>query len=205
MKKPKLTRAQKAERIKSALFEAAAKAVGAHGYLNAMIQKITSQADVANGTFYNYFETRQELFDQLLPHLGREMLTFIGDRSRDGAGEFERERKRLLAFFEFLRERPEFYRILYEAEVFAPAAFEEHEKLVQKRYLRLLERALEAGEITGYTPRELEAVVLILMGARHYMAMRYGPHNGRDGKLPDYVIKAYSKFIARGLRAAQED
>lgn len=204
-KKPKLTRAQKAEQIKAALFEAAVKVVGEHGYLNAMIVMITSQANVANGTFYNYFETRQDLFDQLLPRLGREMLTFIGDRSRDGADEFEREQQRLLAFFEYLRERPEFYRILYEAEVFAPAAFEEHTRLVQDRYVHLLERALKAGDICGYAPRELEAIVLILMGARYYMAMRYGPQDGGGGRLPDAVVRTYSKFIAGGLRALQED
>lgn len=203
-KKPKLSRAQKAEQIKGALFEAAASVVGDHGYLNAMILMITSKADVANGTFYNYFETRQDLFDQLLPVLGREMLAYIGDRSREGADEFDRERKRLLAFFEFLRKRPEFYRILYEAEVFAPAAFEEHMTRVQKGYVGVLSRALQAGELTGYEPQELEVIVLILMGARQYMAMRYGPQNGGDGVLPDAVVETYGKFIAGGLRALAE-
>jgi AcrR family transcriptional regulator len=203
-KKEKLTRAQKTEQIKSALFQAAASVVGEHGYLNAMIQMITSKANVANGTFYNYFETRQDLFDQLLPALGREMLTFIGDRSQEGSDEIERERKRLLAFFDFLQARPEFYRILYEAEVFAPAAFEEHTSVVKKRYVAVLERALKAGEITGYSSRELEVVVMILMGARQYMAMTYGPQNGRSGKLPPWVSDAYVKFIAGGLRALAE-
>lgn len=118
-KKPKLTRAEKADMIRNDLFHAAAEVVGEHGYLNAMILMITQKARVANGTFYNYFESRQDLFDQLLPGLGREMLQFIAERSATGADEFEREVQRFAAFFDYLDKYPEFYRILYEAEVFA--------------------------------------------------------------------------------------
>jgi hypothetical protein len=107
----------------------------------------------------------------------------------------------MLAFFEFLRERPEFYRILYEAEVFAPAAFEEHMALVKTRYVALLERAAKAGEITGYSPQQLEVIVLILMGARQYMAMAFGFQNGENPKLPKWAIDAYVKFVSGGLRA----
>lgn len=203
-KRVKLTRAEKAKRIKEALFNAAAQVVGEVGYLNAMILMITSKAEVANGTFYNYFESRQDLFDQLLPELGREMLTFIGDRSREGTDEVDLERKRLLGFFGFLRKHPEFYRILYEAEVFAPAAFDQHTDLVQKRYVGVLKRALRAGEIVGYEARDLDIIALILMGARQYLAMRYGPQTGGGGELPDWAVETYTKFVAGGLRAIAE-
>jgi AcrR family transcriptional regulator len=201
---PKLTRAQKSEQIKAALFEAAGKIVAERGYLNAMIQMITARANVANGTFYNYFDSQQDLFDQLLPRLGREMLTFIGERSQGGIDEVDKERRRMLAFFEFLQERPEFYRVLYEAEVFAPAAFEQHMSLVTRRYLALLERAARGGHIKGYSSQELEVIVLILMGARQYMAMAFGAQNGGDAELPEWAIGAYIKFIAGGFRALAE-
>ncbi|HKT14617.1 MAG TPA: TetR family transcriptional regulator [Allosphingosinicella sp.] len=204
-RKPKLSRAEKAEKIRQDLFRAAASVVGEHGYLNAMILMITSKANVANGTFYNYFESQQDLFDQLLPGLGREMLDFIAERSRSGETELERERQRFEAFFEFLRERPEFYRILYEAEVFAQDAHDAHMRQVMKGYSGVLRKALNSGEITGYTSRELDVVALILMGARHYIAMRYLRQEEGDGTLPDWAARTYNKFIAGGLKAIAAD
>lgn len=204
--KQKLTRAEKAEQIRNDLFHAAAEVVGEHGYLNAMILMITSRANVANGTFYNYFDSQQELFDQLLPRLGREMLDFISKRSQGTESEIDKEEQRFTAFFDYLQENPEFYRILYEAEVFAQGAFDAHMRQVMKGYAGLLRKALNAGEITGYTSKELDVVALILMGARHYIAMRYLRLEEEGGVLPDWVPGTYRKFIMGGLRAiADED
>ena len=202
--KPKLTRAEKSEMIRNDLFHAAAKVVGEHGYLNAMILMITQRARVANGTFYNYFDSRQDLFNQILPKMGREMLQFIAERSREGADEFEREVKRLQAFLDYLNEFPEFYRVLYEAEVFAPAAFEAHTNQVTKGYAGLLRRALNAGEIRGYSSRELDVLALILMGARYYIAMEYRREDGTV-EVPSWVAATYKKFIMGGLQAISED
>lgn len=204
-KKVKLTRAEKSDKIRSDLFHAAAAVVGEQGYLNAMIVMITQKARVANGTFYNYFDSQQDLFDQMLPRLGREMLDFIAERSATGADEFEREAQRFAAFFEYLEQYPEFYRILYEAEVFAPSAFEAHNAQVTKGFAGVLRKALNSGEITGYSSKELDVLALILMGARHYIAM-HARHNGRDeGQLPEWVVATYKKFIMGGLRAVAED
>ena len=48
--------------------------VGRLGYAEASVARITELADVAQGTFYNHFESRQELLDQLLPAIGRQMV-----------------------------------------------------------------------------------------------------------------------------------
>src|SRR5271155_4036073 len=70
IKQRRLSRAEKSQLIRNKLFDSAAKVVGKHGYSDAMVSLITSEAHVAQGTFYNYFESRQHLFDQLLPSLG---------------------------------------------------------------------------------------------------------------------------------------
>jgi len=202
--KAKLTRAEKSDMIANDLFHAAAAVVGEHGYLEAMIIMITQKARVANGTFYNYFESRQDLFDQMLPRLGREMLQFIAARSAAGVNEFERELQRFEAFFEYLDKYPEFYRILYEAEVFAPTAFETHNAQVTKGYVGLLRKALNARQITGYSSKELVVLALILMGARHYIAMHFRRQDG-ECHLPEWVAATYKKFIMGGLRAIAKE
>src|ERR1700676_4989930 len=92
--KPKLSRAERNEEVKRRLFDAAAKVVGRLGYAEASVARITELADVAQGTFYNHFENRQELLDHLLPAIGRRMVNFIQERVDSAASGAEKETAR---------------------------------------------------------------------------------------------------------------
>jgi AcrR family transcriptional regulator len=137
--RPRLSRAERQALTQRRLFDAAVAIVGRRGYADASIQEITRQAGVALGTFYNYFKSRQDLLDQLLPTIGEEMYAHV--RSRAGAVKdpVAREEARFRAFFEFLQMRPEFFRILHEAEQFAPDDFRRHTANISSGYVRALE------------------------------------------------------------------
>ena len=77
LKQPRMTREEKARDTYMRILEAAAQVVGDDGYADASVSKITRLAGVAQGTFYNYFESRQHVFDKLLPYMGRQMLDHI--------------------------------------------------------------------------------------------------------------------------------
>ncbi len=193
------SRAEKSTEIREALFKAAAEIVGELGYAEASITRITSRANVAQGTFYNYFHSRQDLLDQLLPVLGRDMLAYIRDEVGHPASEREREDKRFRAFFNYLYHKPAFLRILNEALFFAPAGHHGHFDHIVKDYRHILGRAATGGEIQGYAPRELEVVVYILLAARNYLSERYSYRDGKVRPLPDWVADAYLKFVSGGL------
>src|SRR3546814_2709468 len=93
-----------------------------------------------------------------------------------------REEARLRAFFGYLNAHSSFYRILYEAEVFAPKAHAKHFRVLTEGYLGSLGRAVERGEIKDYDEQELEAVIYILLAARAYLAMRYARAGKTDRK-----------------------
>ena len=195
----KLTRAEKSQKIKRDLLAAAAKVVGKVGYSNAQVSRITSLANVGQGTFYNHFESRQDLFDQLLPTLGAELLDFIRVRAADAPNALEREKRSFKAFFEFLKQSPEFYRILYEAEVFAPKAFSAHMERIAGAYVRTLQRDAEQGGIVAMDRNGLEALAYTLMGARHYLCMRFARKNGRVVDLPEWALDTYMRLFAQGI------
>ncbi|MGE0803890.1 MAG: TetR family transcriptional regulator, partial [Lautropia sp.] len=178
---------------------AAAKVVGSEGYANASVAKITAHADVSQGTFYNYFASQQDLFDHLLPEIGSELLDFIRERVTNCVQSQQREEIGFRAFFEFLAQRPEFYRILNEAETFAPAAFHDHMRNMADGYVRALNRSRSKGEIPGFEPRELEVVVYSLLAARNYLSYRYMFRDGVLGQLPEWVVKAYLKLVSGGM------
>lgn len=196
--RPKLSRIERNAWTKQKLFDAATKVVGKHGYAEASVARITEEAGVAQGTFYNHFENRQELLDQLLPKIGVDMVRFIRDRTGT-AQAAKQEVERFGAFFDFIREVPEFLRILNEAELFAPAAYEKHLNNVSTAYVRILQRARHAGAIDSYSDEEFEAIVHMFMGARGYLSRRYSYSPDGVTGVPDHVISAYSKLITRGL------
>jgi AcrR family transcriptional regulator len=192
----KLSRAERNDAVKRRLFEAAAKVVGRYGYAEASVARITDLAGVAQGTFYNHFESRQELLDQLLPTIGQEMVRFIRERTDSAATEAEKETERFRAFFDFLRQVPEFLQILNEAEVYAPAGYQGHLDNIATAYVRILKRGRGPDGVGDYSDEELEAIVHILMGARGYLSRRYAY---ADGAVPEHVISAYEKLLLRGL------
>jgi AcrR family transcriptional regulator len=200
----KATREEKSERIREQLFRAAAEIVGEVGYAGASITLITQRAGVAQGTFYNYFESRQDLLDKLLPALGEQMRVHIREVALRAPHNFaELERRGFEAFFGFLKEHPHFLRILNEAESYAPAGYQKHLEVTAKDYVRFLGRAQRNGEFPGYDEEELEAIAFILMAARSYLAVRYlGKHvnRRRSTKLPAAVVDTYMKFVLHGLQ-----
>lgn len=199
-KQRRMTREEKARDTYMRILEAAAQVVGEDGYADASVSKITRLAGVAQGTFYNYFESRQHIFDKLLPYMGQQMLDHIRTAVPAGLTGAGREEARLRAFFDYLNQHPAFYRILYEAEIFAPKAHDEHFRVLVEGYRGALNRAVERGEIQGYDEQELEAVIYMLLSARAYLAMRY-VHDGKGGTgpIPDHVVDAYVKLVTRGL------
>ncbi|MGF1651524.1 MAG: TetR/AcrR family transcriptional regulator [Hyphomicrobiaceae bacterium] len=194
-----MSRAERQELTRRALFDAAAEIVGRLGYAEASIQEITRHAGVALGTFYNYFGSRQDLLDQLLPTIGEEMYEHVRSRVAGISDAVEREEARFKAFFEFLQMRPEFFRILHEAEQFAPEGFRRHMANMSDGYVRALENARLKGAINGYSSFDLEVIAWILMAARDYIGMRYGLSRGRVQAVPDEVVQAYMRLLTNGL------
>jgi AcrR family transcriptional regulator len=200
----KLNRVERNAWTKRKIFDAATRIVGKYGYAEASVARITEQAGVAQGTFYNHFENRQQLLDQLLPKIGVDMVRFI--RERTGTAHAARQEiERFGAFFDFIREVPEFLRILNEAEFFAPIGYQKHFDNISTAYVRILKRARLAGTIEGYSDEEFEAIVQMLMGARGYLSRRYSYSDGAVTAVPDHVITAYQKLITRGLFNVPED
>lgn len=199
--KTKKTRAERSEEIRDSLLDATAKTVGEYGYMESSIAKITQRANLAQGTFYNYFESRQEVFDELLPVLGVKMSQHIRLHVQGVTDFVEHEEISFRAFFDFLKKRPYFLRIMNEAEIFAPKAHRAHFKNITDSYIRFLRRASDKGDIDPIGDTELEALVYILVSGRSYLAMRYLKPDGTVD-LPEEAVAAYMRLIRVGLAAS---
>src|SRR5579883_2635134 len=169
MKKQKKTRAEKAAENRQRLLQAAAEVVGQHGYAEASVARIVERAGLGQGTFYLYFDSRQDLFDQLLPEVGAQALAYIRQRIGDASDFMTLEERGMRAFFAYVLENPAFFRILSEAEVAAPIAYEKYTTDRTGRFLGAITAAWKRGEVKGYTKRELGVLTQVMLAARTYL------------------------------------
>jgi len=201
MRKPKLTRAEKAAMNRDQLIRAAVDVVGRYGYAEASVARIVERAGLAQGTFYLYFESRQDLFDKLLPEVGGEALAYIRSYVGNAPDFMAVEERGLRAFFAYVVENPSYFRIFTEAEVAAPAAFAKYTSDRTGRYLDSITAAWRRGEIKGYSERELGVLTQVMLAARTYLHQQYGRTANGPRALPEWVVEAYLKFIGRGVGA----
>lgn len=205
LKQPKTTvrrlkRAEKSEATRSALFAAAIATVGEYGYAETSVARITEKAGVAQGTFYNYFESRQDLLDQLLPSISVRLLEHVKQKVREAEDSpIARERARITGFFEFLEQTPHLFKMLHEGEIHAPAGFRQHATLQTQSYEKAMLREHANGHLKGVEASEIPAISEIMMGARQWLSTRFCVKDGEIVQPPHDVIDTYMKLAVRGI------
>jgi len=188
----------KSEQTRMKILAAAASVVGKDGYDKASISRITGEAGIAAGLFYYYFPNREELLNQLLPSIGEELIAFIAARVRGMPPDVEREVASFEAYFDFLEQRPEFYRIFSEAQVYTPTAYETHFKLIIDNYVYGLKQLKKVGCLQ-VPDSELVALAYALTGIRNYLTQLLFKSDPTLKGRPRNYLKIYRRFLTGGL------
>lgn len=199
----RLSRDEKARRTREAILIAGCRVVSSDGYAGASIARIAEEAGVAQGTFYNYFEDRQALFDQLLPYEGLRMRKWVERAARETPPGMDRECARFKAFLDYVSEHVGFYRILYEAEVFAPKAHRAHMENILQGYIRSFRRAIAEGRMHALGEVQLTCLIHHMLGMRAYAAMQIHEAGGAAERreIVAASLEVYRLLLTKGLFA----
>ena len=195
-KEPRTERGRKTLRR---LIEAAAAEFGERGFHEAAITGITRRAGVALGTFYTYFESKEEVFRALVLDMSRTTRAHVAEAVKGAPDRLAAERIGLEAFIAFTRKHPELYRIIEEAQFVAHDVYREHYLSFAEAYRRNLAGARERGEIAGRGgEREDEARAWALIGMSVFLGMRYGLWD--EDLSPAQVADIAIDLVSQGLR-----
>lgn len=198
-RQPRLSRDERTRQTRENLLAAGSAVIGSEGYASASIARIADMARVAHGTFYNYFDDRQALFDELLPYEGARMIEAIEEAARDAAPGLARELARFRAFLDYVARNPGFYRLLYEAEIFAPLAHRRHMDTIIAGYRRSFARAMAAGHAPALTPLALDCLIHQLLGMRAYAAMQIVQSPDDAGDIIEGATAIYERMLGQLL------
>ena len=193
----RVARTSRGERTRQRLLAAAETVFADLGYHEASIVKITEAAGVAQGTFYLYFEGKQQIFDELVEDLNRRVRRAMTEASAAARGRLEAERLGFQAFFRFTAEHPALYRVIREAEFVSPKVLRLHYERIVSGYARGLRAARDAHEIADVDP---DVAAWVLMGIGELIGMRWVLW-GEPSEVPSDVFDEVMRFIQRGLGA----
>ena len=196
-KEPRTERGRKTRRR---LIEAAAQEFGERGYHDAAITGITQRAGAALGTFYTYFESKEEVFRALVRDMSDSVRSHVAEAVKGAPDRLAAERIGLEAFIEFVRQHRELYRIIEEAQFVAEDVYREHYRTFADAYRRNLAAARGRGEIAPGAKADDadEPRAWALIGMSVFLGMRYGTWN--EDLSPGEVADIAIELISEGLR-----
>ena len=183
------------EATRKAILAAAERVIGTNGYNDASIGQITSEAGVAQGTFYIYFNTKEEVFAELVLEMGRLVRHSISEATETIENRLDAEKAGLTAFLRFVRAHPDLYRIVQEALFVAPEAYREYYSKFAASYRHGLQAAVQAGHISS---GDAKTRAWALMGVARALGEQLVVFN-TDISIPELVDSAHD-LIANGLK-----
>ncbi len=192
-------RTARGEATRQKLLDAAEALFGRAGYHATSVTGITTQAGVGQGTFYLYFHGKDEVFSELVRSLSHRLRLTIARELAGVEGRLAVEEAGLRSFLRFASAHRDLYRIVFESQFIDPALFRWYYERLAAGYTKGLATAMEAGEIRRLDP---ETVAYALMGAAHFMGMRWVVWEDREP--PEEALESLRKFIHDGLSPRPE-
>jgi len=172
------------------LLDAAEHVFGDLGYHDASIVKITEAAGVAHGTFYLYFTTKKDVFDELVVDLNRRIRHAMTEASAGAKNRLEAELLGFGGYFSFTKEHPGLYKIIRQAAFVSPDLFRLHYDRVSEPYVRALREAVARGDVGEIDP---EVTAWALMAIGEMVGMRWIVSG--NGDIPEQVEKELARII----------
>jgi len=194
-KTPKTARGRQ---TRDKLLQSAEIEFGEKGFYDTSISGITYRAGVALGTFYTYFESKEEIYRALVGYMSHRVRSWIAERIADAPDRLTAERKGLQAYLEFVRQHPGLYRIISESEFVANDAFIEHYRGFAQAYRSNLEAAAERKDIRE---GDLEVWSWAIMGMNVFLGMRFAEWDQVTAS--SEVARNASDLIAHGIEKEQ--
>lgn len=192
----KIPKTRRGKITRDKLLRAAEIEFGEKGFHEAAISGITNRAGVALGTFYTYFDSKEEIFRALVVYMSERTRQWVGERVANAPDRMAAERTGIEAYIEFVRQHKGIYRIMSEAEFVANSAFRAHYEDFARRYQANLRKAADSGEIRS---GEFCTWSWAIIGINVFLGMRYAEWD--ESRPASEIAEIVADMIADGIRS----
>ncbi|MCJ2178195.1 TetR/AcrR family transcriptional regulator [Novosphingobium album (ex Hu et al. 2023)] len=190
----KVPRTERGRRTLRKLLDAAAIEFGERGFHEASITGITRRAGTALGSFYTYFDSKDEIFRALVDDLSGKVREAAKNALQSELPALETERAAFAGFLHFAREHKEIYRIIDECEFVDPQSFRQHYQTTANRIHERLTQGVKRGELREGLG---EAHAWAIMGMNVFLGLRYAVWS--DDASPEELADLANSILREGI------
>ena len=190
----KIPKTRRGRETRGKLLAAAEAEFGEKGFHEASISGITRRANVALGTFYVYFESKEEIFRALVAHMSDLTRKWIAERVAESPDRLTAERRGIQAFMDFVRSHGNLYQIICEAQFVAEDAYREYYTGFAEAYRQNLQRAAADQEIRE---GDYEVWAWALIGMSVFLGMRFSAWD--DSRSSEELAASVADLISAGM------
>lgn len=193
----KAPRTARGERTLRKILDAALEEFGEKGFSEGSIVGITTRAQVAMGTFYTYFDSKESVFQALVHDMSEQVRVSVAPAFAEDGDMIDHERGALAALLRLIQSRKQVYRIIDEAEFVYPAGYRRHYEGAAERIAARLLAGEAVGEVRNEeSPFAEEVRAWAIMGANVFVGLRFGVWESAD---TDEVAAVVSRLLRHGL------
>lgn len=142
------------DKKKNRIVKAAVEEFAQNGYTKASITRIVNEADIAKGSYYQYFEDKEDLYKYILKKAVEKKLKYVKEELNDfNEGDFfEYWRKLNIASLKYAEANFKLAKVASnfvknKKQEFNSLIIDEYKKLGLDSFERLLKRAVEEGDV----------------------------------------------------------
>ncbi|VEU82723.1 TetR/AcrR family transcriptional regulator [Acholeplasma hippikon] len=179
------------------IIEVSKKLFASNGYSSTSINEIIAQAEIATGTFYNYFEDKKAVYIYLLQDYGQKIKQRTREVLENSNTRYEIERAGLKAFIKFTIEDPLSYKIIWESLFVDEHLFESYYKDFSISYMKQLAKSQIKNEVDQDI--DLETLSYVLMGIANFIGLQVQfKHNATDHDI-ERIIDNVMYILKNGM------
>ena len=193
----KAPRTARGEKTLAGILDAARIEFGQRGFAESSVVSITGRAQVALGTFYTYFDSKEDLFSAIVRDMSNRVREAVAPALEGATDALQAEEHALAEYLRFVEHHREVYRIIDEAEFVDPRAFRAHYETTAARISSRLSSGVQRGEIKDNGALGQEVVAWAIMGMNVFLGLRFGVWGEESS---DKVAAEANKLLSEGLR-----
>ncbi|MDL4840990.1 TetR/AcrR family transcriptional regulator [Aquibacillus rhizosphaerae] len=183
---------------KSLIVDAATRSFSLFGYKATTMDQVAKLANVGKGTIYTFFKNKEELFDEIITSLIKEMRTTAEASMDSSLSLYENVSLVLFKLLEYRKEHQLTIKLFQEErEIGTPAALEFKAKLeatIVHYIKKLIQKAIDNNEIKPCNP-EITAFAMLKL----YIALIFDWEQTRKPLEKDEISRLFELYFFEGL------
>jgi AcrR family transcriptional regulator len=189
---------------RSQLLEVALQRFAAGGYHETSMEEIADAAGVTKPVLYQHFQSKQQLFKELLDTVGRDLLRDVESRAAAESHPYQRVLAGFRAYFDFVCKRTSAFQLLFGSGARLSDDFTESVRSLEEDIASVIARFIDANIDDGH--RDLLGHAIVGLGevaARRWVASRSA--DGLDPAEADELAVRLADLVWAGLRGLPRD